>query len=336
MKNIPFNAYWVTEESDGTFKAQVFRRNTDDLPQNGVLIKVEYSSLNYKDALSATGNKGVTRRYPHTPGIDAAGIIVESDSGKFKPGDKVIVTGYDLGMNTMGGFGEYVNVPAEWVVLLPEGLSLEESMILGTAGFTAALSMYHLLRCGQKPEDGPLLVTGATGGVGSLSVAIASKLGFDLTASTGKPDKEEYLIYIGAKSVIGRKEVDDLSGRMLLRQQWAGAIDTVGGNTLSTILKSLKTHGTVACCGNVSSPLLNTSVFPFILNGVNLLGVNSATTPMPLREFIWNKLAGDWKPDLQRIETKKVGLNELKQSIEMILQGKITGRVILKHDNPDL
>lgn len=331
MKNIAFNAYWVTEMPDGTFQNQIVQRHTDDLPQNGVLIKVVYSSLNYKDALSASGNKGVTRKYPHTPGIDAAGIVVDSFSDKFKTGDKVIVTGYDLGMNTTGGFGEYINVPADWAVPLPEGLSLEESMVLGTAGFTAALSVHHLLRCGLKPEDGPLLVSGATGGVGSLSVAIASKLGFKVTASSGKAEKEQYLIQLGATTVVGRKAVDDQSGRMLLRAQWAGAIDTVGGNTLATILKSLKTHGSVACCGNVSSPLLSINVFPFILNGVNLLGVNSATTPMPLRISLWEKLANVWKPDLRNIETCTVGLVELHHHIDEILQGKITGRVVVKH-----
>ena len=332
MINTPFKAYWVNEETDGSFFHQVIQRNTNDLPQNGVLIRVAYSSLNYKDALSATGNKGVTRRYPHTPGIDAAGVVAESSSPDFKPGDKVIVTGYDLGMNTMGGFGEYINVPSGWVIPLPAGLSAEESMIMGTAGFTAALSMHHLLHCRQKPSDGPLLVTGGTGGVGSLSVAIASKLGFDVTASTGKADKKEYLSKLGAKNVIGRKEVDDVSGRMLLHPLWAGAIDTIGGNTLATILKSLKAQGNVASCGNVASPLLHTSVFPFILNGVNLLGVNSATTLLALRLDLWNKLAGEWKPDLQRIETKIVRLNEIHDSIEKILKGGITGRVVLKHE----
>ena len=331
MNKLPFKAYWITEDADGTFHHQIIQRQTDDLPQNGVLIKVAYSSLNYKDALSSIGNKGVTRKYPHTPGIDAAGIIAESNSGEFKPGDKVIVTGYDLGMNTMGGFGEYINVPAEWVVPLPAGLSLKESMVLGTAGFTAALSMHHLLRCGQKPADGSLLVTGASGGVGSLSISIASKLGFKVTASSGKTNESEYLKSIGVKNVISRAEVDDQSGRMLLRPQWAGAIDTVGGNTLATILKSLKPHGNVACCGNVASPLLNTSVFPFILNGVNLLGVNSATTPMALRISLWEKLAQDWKPDLMSIRTQVLGLEKIHLSIEKILNGGITGRVVLEH-----
>lgn len=333
MENIPFNAYWVTEQSDGSFKNQVIQRSTDDLPQNGVLIKVAYSSLNYKDALSATGNKGVTRRYPHTPGIDAAGTVVESISEKFQNGEQVIVTGYDLGMNTMGGFGEYINVSAEWVVPLPEGLCQKESMILGTAGFTAALSMHHLLRCGQKPEDGPLLVTGASGGVGSISVAIASKLSFNVTASSGKTDQHQYLQKLGAQTIIGRSDVDDQTGRMLLRPLWAAAIDTVGGNTLATILKSLKTHGNVASCGNVASPLLNTSVFPFILNGVNLLGVNSATTPMDLRLKLWDNLANAWKPDFQQIKTNIVGLDEIHLSIDKILKGEITGRVVLEHNH---
>jgi putative YhdH/YhfP family quinone oxidoreductase len=331
MTNNSFKAFWITEETDGSFSHQVIERQIDDLPQNGVLIKVAYSSLNYKDALSASGNKGVTHRYPFTPGIDAAGIVAESNSNDFKPGDAVLVTGYDLGMNTMGGFGEYINVPAGWVVPLPAGLSEKESMILGTAGFTAALSMHHLLRCGQKPGDGPLLVTGATGGVGGFSVTIASKLGFDVVASTGKTSENEYLQNIGAKNIISRTEVDDQSGRMLLRAQWAGAIDTVGGNTLATILKSLKQHGNVASCGNVASPLLNTSVFPFILNGINLLGVNSATTPITLRLDLWDKLAGQWRPDFQKIKTEIVGLNDLHLSIKKILKGGITGRVILQH-----
>jgi len=330
MKSTSFNAYWVSEDPEGIFRQQVIRRNTGDLPQNGVLIKVKYSSLNYKDALSASGNKGVTRRYPHTPGIDATGVVVESNSELFLPGDQVLVTGYDLGMNTPGGFGEYINVPAEWVVPKPEGLNPEECMILGTAGFTAALAIYHLLRSGQKPEDGPLLVTGATGGVGSHSVAIASALGFEVVASTGKTEMHEYLGKLGAARSINRTETDDLSGRMLLHAQWAGAIDTVGGNTLATVLKSLKPHGNVATCGNVASPLLNTTVFPFILNGVNLLGVNSATTPMALRLSIWQNLATVWKPNLGCIKTETIELKNLSTAIEAILKGNITGRVILK------
>jgi len=330
MKNIPFQAFWVTEGPEGVFRSQIVKRSIKVLPQNGVLVKVLYSSLNYKDALSATGNKGITKQYPFTPGIDAAGIVTVSNSKQFKEGDVVVVTGYDLGMNTMGGFAEYINVPAEWLVPLPSGLSAKECMTLGTAGFTAALMLHHLLRCGQLPDDGPLLVTGATGGVGSLSVAMASKLGFHVVASTGKKAKETYLINIGAKEVLQRSEVDDQSDRMLLRARWAAAMDTVGGNTLATILKSLKVHGNVACCGNVASPLLHTSVYPFILNGVNLLGVNTATTPMPLRLNIWDKMANDWKPDFDLIETKTVNLQGLKAEIGNILKGEVTGRVVVE------
>lgn len=331
MKPLSFNAFRVWEEQDGLFRRGICRQSTDNLPKNGVLVKVEFSSLNYKDALSATGNKGVTRHYPHTPGIDAAGTVVESISEKFQPGDKVLVTGYDLGMNTPGGFGEYIDVPAEWIVPIPVGINLKECMILGTAGFTAALSVHHLLRCGQRLADGKLLVTGATGGVGSLAVAVAAKLGFEVIASSGKPDKTQYLLKLGAKAVIGRNEADDNSGKALLRPRWAAAIDTVGGNTLATILKSLNPHGSVAACGNVASPLLQTTVFPFIINGVNLLGVNSATTPMPLRRALWEKLADEWKPDFQLIECQMIKLPELDSCIEKMLLGKITGRVVIAH-----
>jgi len=332
MKPLSFNAFRVWEESDGSFRTGILQQTTEYLPSNGVLVKVSFSSLNYKDALSASGNKGVTRKYPHTPGIDAAGIVVESSTDQFQPGDQVLVTGYDLGMNTPGGFGEYINIPSDWIVPVPKAISLKESMILGTAGFTAALSVHHLLRCGQKPSDGPLLVTGATGGVGSMAIAIAAKLGFEVTASTGKTEKTAYLLNLGAKTIIGRSEVDDQSGKSLLRPLWAAAIDTVGGNTLATILKSLYPHGNVAACGNVASPLLQTTVFPFILNGVNLLGVNSATTPMPLRLELWGKLANEWKPDFQKINCTEIKMNDLDIWIKKIFQGGITGRVVFAHD----
>jgi acrylyl-CoA reductase (NADPH) len=331
MTNHKFKALWVTEGPDGSFRRKIIQRNSDELVQNGVLIKAEYSSLNYKDALSAIGNKGVTRRYPHTPGIDAAGIVVTSDSELFNRGDEVIVTGYDLGMNTSGGFGEYINVPAGWVVPRPMGLTPEETMIIGTAGFTAALSLFHLLRCGQLPENGPILVTGSTGGVGSLAVALLARQGFEVIASTGKSDQHEFLYRLGAKSIIDRSETDDLSNKALLKPRWAGAIDTVGGNTLATILKSCSEHGNVCACGNVGSPLLNTTVFPFILNGVNLLGINSATTPMKVRRDIWQKLGSEWKPDdIQKIK-HLVTLQELDEWIQRILKGEVTGRVVVRH-----
>jgi len=321
----------VTEEPDGSFSRRITVLNSGDLPRKGNLVRVLYSSLNYKDALSASGNKGITRHYPHTPGIDASGLIESNESGLFRPGDPVIITGYDLGMNTLGGFGEYINVPDEWIVPKPASLSPEESMIFGTAGFTAALSVHHLLRCGQHPGQGPILVTGASGGVGSMAIALLALNGFEVIASTGKPDLTDYLLKLGAKSVIGRSETDDQSGKFLLRPRWAGGIDTVGGNTLATLLKSCREHGNVACCGNVASPLLHTTVFPFILNGISLLGINSATTPMSLRKEIWDKLAGEWKPGNLREMKTVITLEDLDYQISQILQGKVKGRVVLRH-----
>lgn len=327
-----YQALYISETPEGNFTQEISTLTTDQLMEKGVLIRVLYSSLNYKDALSASGNKGVTRRYPHTPGIDAAGIVANSTHPEFREGDEVIVTGYDLGMNTFGGFGEYINVPATWIVPKPIGMSLKESMTLGTAGFTAALAVHHLLRSGQKKEDGPVLVTGATGGVGSWGITILSHLGFEVIASSGKPGQSDFLKNLGANTIIGRSETDDMSGKALLRPRWAGAIDTVGGNILATVLKSCSEHGNIAVCGNVASAQLQTTVFPFILNGVNLLGVNSATTPMALRRTLWQRLNEEWKTKLPSEAVIETGLNELPEYIRLILKGQITGRVILKHN----
>lgn len=327
-----YKALYISETQEGNFTQEINTLTIDQLTEKGVLIRVLFSSLNYKDALSAIGNKGVTRRYPHTPGIDAAGYIVKSNHPDFKEGDEVIVTGYDLGMNTFGGFGEYINVPANWIVPKPDGMSLEQSMTLGTAGFTAALAVYHLLRSGQRKEDGPVLVTGATGGVGSWGVTLLSHLGFEVIASSGKPEQSDFLRKLGAKTIIGRSETDDISGKALLRPRWAGAIDTVGGNILATVLKSCSEHGNIAVCGNVASPQLQTTVFPFILNGVNLLGVNSATTPMALRRTLWQRLNEEWKTKLPADAVIETDLTGLPEYIRQILNGRITGRVILKHN----
>lgn len=327
--NNRFKAFVVNEEN-GKFIQRIVDRNLAELPSGDVLINVKYSSLNYKDALSASGNKGVTRKYPHTPGIDAAGLVVETSSRQFKVGDEVLVTGYDLGMNTSGGFAEYIRVPTEWIVKLPQGLTLEESMIYGTAGFTAGLSLYRLIQCSKDEIKGEVLVTGATGGVGSLAVAILSKLGYKVSASTGKRDKIEFLKNLGANEVIGREEVDDKSGKALLNRKWKAAVDTVGGNVLATVIKQMDYRCSVAACGNVLSPELNTSVFPFILRGVNLLGINSAETPMDLRLKIWGKLANEWKLGCLNEIYTECSLEQLSEKIDLILQGQITGRVIVK------
>jgi putative YhdH/YhfP family quinone oxidoreductase len=232
-------------------------------------------------------------------------------------------------MNTDGGFGEYIRVPSEWIVPKPPGLTLEECMVYGTAGFTAALGIDRMLKMGQDPKAGPVVVTGASGGVGSMAVSILSSLGFEVLAATGKKDAHDYLMQLGAKEIIGREEVDDQSGRALLRPKWAGGFDTVGGNILDTLLKACSVHGCIASCGNALSFKLETTVFPFILNGVNLLGVNSATCPMPHRKQLWDKLSGDWKVKHLDLIKKLVSLNELEENIALILRGGVKGRVVM-------
>ncbi len=328
MNTSQFKAMVVTETAKGQFERSITQRSTDDLPNGDVLVKVLYSSLNYKDALSATGNKGVTRHFPHTPGIDAAGIVENSDHSAFKPNDAVIVTSYDLGMNTSGGFGQYIRVPADWVVKMPAGLTAKESMAHGTAGFTAGLSVFELLNQKVTPEEGKILVTGATGGVGCIAVSIMAHLGFEVSAVTGKEQEAAFLQSIGAKEIIPREKAIDSAGRPLMKETWAGVIDTVGGDMLATALKSTKTGGTVTCCGNVASHELNTTVFPFILRGIRLMGVNSQTCPMTIRKNIWDKLADDWKINLD-ILGQEIKLEELNDKIDQILKGQVKGRVVV-------
>lgn len=328
MNSTQFSAL-IVKEQDGKFIREIAKRDLTDLPEGDVLIKVKYSSLNYKDALSASGNKGVTRVYPHTPGIDAAGIVEASESSMFTKGQEVIVTGYDLGMNTSGGFGQYIRVPASWIVKKPENLSLKESMIFGTAGFTAALALYELERSGMSPSKNEILVTGATGGVGTFAVILLSKQNYNVTAETGKQDKEPYLISLGAKNVIGREELLTKDKRALLNQRWGGVIDTVGGEILANSIKASKYGSSVASCGNAASGELNLTVYPFILRSVNLLGINTEKTPMHLRLEIWNKLANEWKPENLDDIHEEVTLNELNDKIDLILKGQITGRILL-------
>ncbi len=290
MTNHPFKAYVVEENEDGGFSQNLKERTIDQLPPGEVTVRVEYSSLNYKDALSATGNRGVTKTYPHTPGIDAAGIVEVSRVDSIPEGTPVIVTSYDLGMNTPGGFGQYIRVPADWVVPLPSGLSLRESMIFGTAGFTAALSLLKLTEA-VKPEQGPILVTGATGGVGSVAGAILAKLGYAVWAVSGKATAKDFLEPLGVKNVIERTAFLENTDRPLLKPIWAGAVDTVGGELLATAIKSTQPLGVVTCCGNAASAQLPITVFPFILRGVSLMGVNSQSCPMDVRKKAWEKLS---------------------------------------------
>lgn len=319
----------VVEAGDGkTYVRKIKQRAVEDLPEGDVLIRVQYSSLNYKDALSAIGNKGVTRNYPHTPGIDAAGTVAHSRVDAHSKGDRVLVTSYDLGMNTSGGFGQYVRVPAGWVVPLPEGLSLQESMVYGTAGFTAGMGILFLTER-VKPEDGPVLVTGATGGVGSVSVAVLAKLGYTVAAVTGKTEEAVFLESIGASQIISRADAADTSGRPLLKGRWAGVVDTVGGEILATAIKSTHPWGTVTCCGNVASPDLPLTVFPFILRGVRLIGIDSQNCPMNLRRKVWENLAGPWKIEGLRGLSKEISLDRLSDNIDLILKGRQKGRVVV-------
>ena len=323
-----FKAMVVSETAEKTFSREVRERALGDLPAGELIIDVKYSSLNYKDALSATGNKGVTRKYPHTPGIDAAGVVADSTTKLFTVGDQVTVTGFDLGMNTSGGFAQYISVPALWATKLPQGLSLKDSMSHGTAGLTAALCIIRLMASGLTKESGEVLVTGASGGVGSVAVAILARLGFNVVAATGKASEHDFLNGLGAKVIISREEANDTSGRPLQKPRWAGVVDTVGGNILATALKTTKYGGLVAACGNAMSAELNVNVFPFILRGVSLLGVDSVEIPMRARQMAWNKLAGDWNIDVGKLVTE-VSLEELNPKIDEILKGGIRGRVLI-------
>jgi len=323
-----FKAMVVSESAEKTFSREVRERALGDLPAGELIIDVKYSSLNYKDALSATGNKGVTRKYPHTPGIDAAGVVADSTTKLFSVGDQVTVTGFDLGMNTSGGFAQYISVPALWATKLPQGLSLKDSMSHGTAGLTAALCIIRLMASGLTKESGEVLVTGASGGVGSVAVAILAKLGFNVVAATGKASEHDFLNGLGAKAIISREEANDTSGRPLQKPRWAGVVDTVGGNILATALKTTKYGGLVAACGNTMSAELNVNVFPFILRGVSLLGVDSVEIPMRARQMAWNKLAGEWSIDVGNLATE-VSLEELNPKIDEILKGGIRGRVLI-------
>lgn len=327
MEQIKFKGF-IVEEHEGRFVRSIKTRSVSDLPENDLLIRVRYSSLNYKDALSASGDKGVTKKYPHTPGIDAVGTVVGSDTKKFRENENVIVTSYDLGMNTAGGFGQYIRVPSDWAVKLPEELSMKESMIIGTAGLTAGMSVFRLTEY-IKPEHGKVVVSGATGGVGSLSVAILAKLGFNVSAISGKEEDHDFLFNLGAGEVIARKDFEQENTRPLMKGSFAGGIDTVGGSILDNIIKSTQPMGVVTCCGNVASAKLNLTVFPFILRGVSLIGIDSQNYPMVYREVVWNKLAKDWKPDnLMEVYTE-ISFAELSDNIDLMLDGKIKGRTVL-------
>jgi alcohol dehydrogenase len=328
MKMSTFNALQARETATGEFEQVIVQREIGELPAGELLVRVKYSSLNYKDALSASGNRGVTKSFPHTPGIDAAGIVEASSVAEFAVGDEVIITGYDLGMNTAGGFGQYIRIPASWALKRPQGLSLREAMVLGTAGLTAALCVDKLEQSGLTPDAGVVLVTGATGGVGSVAVALLASLGYRVAASTGKSEQEDYLKSLGAEQVVLRADLQAGTDKPILKEQWAGAVDCVGGDILFNVVKSLRYGASVACCGLTAGVAFKGSVLPFILRGVNLLGVDSVELPLVVKASMWDRLSLQWKVNLEAL-VSEVTLEQLPAAIAQVLAGKQVGRVLV-------
>jgi acrylyl-CoA reductase (NADPH) len=329
MKPDSFHALVVEQQANGEFTRQIRDRSLEELPEGELLVRVHYSSLNYKDALSALGRPGVTKKYPHTPGIDAAGEVVSCSDGAFAPGEPVIVTGYDLGMNCPGGFGQYIRVPSSWALRLPAGLTLKESMAIGTAGLTAALSLYRLSQAGVLPEGGDILVTGATGGVGSIAVSMLAKAGYPVVAVTGKSSEADFLKGLGARLVLDRADFLRGGDRPLLKESWAGVLDVVGGEMLAAAIKSTRYGGVVTCCGLAGSPDLPLNVFPFILRAVSLVGIDSAQCPAPLRKEVWQRLAGDWKPDRLLESAVESPLSGLEEKFAAMVRGESRGRTVV-------
>ncbi len=300
------------------------------VPADGeVLVRIQYSSVNYKDALAGTGKGKILKTFPLVGGVDAAGVVEASADPRFREGDAVIATGWGLSFDHDGGYAEYLCCPADWLVPMPDGLDARGAMILGTAGFTAALAVHRMLTNGQHPEMGPILVTGSTGGVGSMAVAIFSKLGYQVTAISGKADLHEWLRALGATEILGRDALADAK-RPLEKALWGGAVDNVGGDLLAQITRTVVPWGNIASIGLAGGHSLNTTVMPFILRGVSLLGCNSVDVPYPLRAELWKHLAGDWRPaDLAGMASEQVGLEGLADVFERMLAGKIHGRILV-------
>ncbi len=325
-----FKAFVVDKKQEG-FTAGFRDLTAADLPPGEVLIKVAYSSVNYKDGLASIPDGKIVRSYPFVPGIDLSGTVVESSDARFKAGDEVIVTSYELGVSHYGGFSEYARVRADWVVPLPAGMTLKEAMALGTAGFTAALAIYKLERNGLKPQNGPVLVTGATGGLGSISISILKNRAYSVVASTGKESEHAYLKALGADEILTREETTAESNRPLEKERWAASVDAVGGATMAYLLRTTRIGGSVASCGNTGGPNFHATVFPFILRGINLLGIDSQNCPMELRRQLWEHLASDYRPDgLLDLIGHEAPFAELPQALSTILKGGTRGRTIIR------
>ena len=325
-----FNALMVDQE-EKDFSIEVKKLSLEELPEGEVLIRVHYSSVNYKDSLASIPNGNIVSRYPFVPGIDLAGVVVSSSDVRFQAGDEVIATSYEIGVSHFGGYSEYARIPAKWIVPLPAGLSLKEAMIIGTAGFTAALSVQRLEENHVTESKGKVLVTGATGGVGSFAVAILANLGYEVEASTGKKSEHDYLKKLGANEVIPRDEVYDGKIRALGKQKWFAAVDPVGGEPLASLLSQIEYGGSVAASGLTAGTKLPATVFPFILRGINLLGIDSVYCPMETRIKIWDRLASDFKPaNIEELIQDEITLEQLPEILPTLLKGQARGRVIVK------
>lgn len=324
-----FRAYRVFNEENKIVSRWV-DLTVDDLDPGEVVIRAAYSSVNYKDALAATGAGKVIRRFPCVGGIDVSGVVESSLDARFKPGEEVLVTGYDMGVAHDGGFAERVRVPADWVVRLPQGLSLHDAMALGTAGFTAALSIHRLEQNEVKPENGKVVMTGASGGVGSLAICMLKNLGYHVVAITGKDSEHDYLKALGAAEVLPRSVIDLNSTRPLEKSLWAAALDSVGGTTLAWLTRTMQQNGVIASFGNAGGVELNTTVLPFILRGVRLIGIDSAATAMPVRQKIWHRLANDLRPQQLDLLAHTVSFEQLPQVFPKMLSGESRGRTVIK------
>ena len=322
-----FRAFKVFDES-GTISARIVETSLEELSAGGVVIQVAFSSVNYKDALAATGAGKIMRRFPMIGGIDAAGTVESSTDPRFKPGDEVLVTGYDLGVAHDGGYAAFARVPGDWVVPVPGGLSMFETMAIGTAGFTAALSIVEMERNGLAPSNGPVIVTGATGGVGSIAVQCFAAAGYEVTALTGKPQEEAYLRSLGARHVLARGTVQ-AGTRPLEKATWAGAVDAVGGATLAWLTRTMMYNGCIASSGLTGGTELQTTVLPFILRGVKLLGIDSVMCPMTARLEVWRRLAGDLKPARLAETARRISLEELPSAFDALLKGQARGRYVV-------
>ncbi|BBM02874.1 YhdH/YhfP family quinone oxidoreductase [Microbulbifer sp. GL-2] len=330
FKDESFRAIRVEEVAPGKFDQLLVKRQVTDLPDNPLLLSVSHSSLNFKDAMSAFGNRSITRVYPHTPGIDAVGKVLEDRSGTFKAGTELLVTGYDLGMNAPGGLAEMVAIPPGWALPLPQGLTARESMALGTAGLTAALCIEKLLESGAVPEDGEVLVTGATGGVGSIAVALLAKLGFRVAAVTGKLEAADFLTELGAWKVLDRDTLAPFASKAMAKPLWAWAVDTVGGETLFNVIKSLAYGGGVAACGMAAGAQFHANVFPFILRGISLLGVDSVELPIGKKIAVWRQLSNEWYiGDKLSMIAEDISLEQTPEFLARLHRGHGIGRYVV-------